>query len=140
MDLPVGRKRITIKWVYKIKTHVNGSTAKFKARLVAQGFQQRAGEDFDETYAPVVKYDTLCTIIAIPSHRSWPIFHLNVKTACLNGELIEEVFIEQPEGFKVQGQEQKVCKLLKADYELRQAPRAWYTKIDDYLQHQGLTA
>jgi hypothetical protein len=105
VDLPVGRKPITIKWVYKIKTHVNESTAKFKARLVAQSFQQWAGEDFDETYAPVVKYNTLRTIIAIAGHRSWPIFHLDVKTAFWNGELIEEVFIEQAERFGVQGQE-----------------------------------
>jgi hypothetical protein len=70
VDLPIGRKPITTKWVYKIKTHVDGSTTKFKVQLVAQGFQHGAWEDFDETYAHVVKYNTLRTITTIGSHRS----------------------------------------------------------------------
>jgi hypothetical protein len=107
---------------YKIKTHADGYAAKFQARLKARRFQQRAGEDFDETYAPLAKYNTPRTITTIVGHKSWPIFHLDVKTTFLNEKLSEEVFIEQPEGFRVQWQERKVCKLLKALYGLQQAP------------------
>jgi hypothetical protein len=101
VDLQVSRKPITIKWVYKIKTHADGSTTKFKVQLVGQGFQQRVGEDFDETYVPVAKYNTLHTITTIVSHRSWPIFHFDIKITLLNIELSKEMFIKQPKGFRV---------------------------------------
>jgi hypothetical protein len=103
MDLPLNKKPITIKWVYKVKTHANGITTKFKGRLVARGFQQQASEDFKETYVPITKYNTLRAMIALTSHNGWPIYHLDVKTTFLNGELIEEVYIKQLEGFQVKG-------------------------------------
>ena len=138
VPLPPGRTPITTKWVYKVKRDHAGNIAKLKARLVARGFQQKEGEDFEETFAPVVKWNTLRTLVALAAHRGWKIFHLDAVTAFLNGDIIQDLYIEQPEGYVVPGKEEFVCKLLKALYGLKQAPRAWYSKIDSFLSEKGL--
>jgi transposase InsO family protein len=137
--LPPGRTPITTKWIYRIKTHADGSPAKLKARLVARGFQQREGLDFDETYAPVAKYNTLRTLLAIAGHRGWTVRHLDVATAFLNGQLQEDVYVVQPQGFVDPTRPHHVCKLDKALYGLRQSPRCWYLNIDTRIQRLGLT-
>ena len=94
------------------------------------------GIDFSETFAPVARIDTVRTMLALAAQKGWQVYQLDVKFAFLNGELQEEVYVEQPQGFVVEGMEHKVYKLNKALYGLKQAPRAWYSKIDrGFLDH-----
>lgn len=127
--LPKGVKSIGVKWVYKTKVNENGEVEKFKARLVAKGYAQRHGVDYTEVFAPVARLDTIRMILAMDAQFSWEVFQLDVKSGFLHGELKEEVFVQQPEGFIKKGEEEKVYKLRKALYGLKQAPRAWYTKL-----------
>lgn len=133
-DLPKGAKAIGLKWIFKIKRNSDGSINKYKSRLVAKGYIQRHGVDFEEVFAPVARIETVRFIIALAASRGWRIHHLDVKTAFLHGDLKETVFLSQPEGFKVKGSEDKVYKLNKALYGLRQAPRAWNEKLNKVLE------
>ena len=110
---------------------------KYKARLVAKGYVQRQGIDYEEVFAPVARIETVRLILALAANRSWKVHHLDVKTAFLNGELIEDVYVSQPEGFEKKGQEKMVLKLRKALYSLKQAPRAWNVKLDGSLKKIG---
>ena len=134
VDLPAGVKAIGLKWVFKVKRNPDGSVNKYKARLVAKGYVQRHGIDYDEVFAPVARIETIRLIIALAASHGWEIHHLDVKTAFLHGDLKEEVYVKQPEGFKVQGSEEKVYKLSKALYGLKQAPRAWNYKLNKILK------
>lgn len=136
-DLPIGHKKIGVKWVYKTKLKENGEVDKYKARLVAKGYKQEFGVDYREVFAPVARLDTIRLMIAMAAQNSWPIFQLDVKSAFLHGELQEQVFIEQPPGYIKAGEENKVYRLKKALYGLKQAPRAWYSRIDAYFQKEG---
>lgn len=134
VDLPMGCKAIGLKWVFKIKRNADGSIKKFKARLVAKGYVQRHGIDFEEVFAPVARIETLRVIIALAASNGWEIHHLDVKTAFLHGDISEEVYVTQPDGFKVKGSEDKVYRLHKALYGLKQAPRAWNIKLKSILK------
>lgn len=136
-DLPKGHKVIGLKWIYKVKRDAIGSIVKNKARLVAKGYSQEYGIDFEEIYAPVTKLETVRILLALAAHNGWQVHHMDVKTAFLNGEILEEVYVMQPEGFEKRGQELKVYKLLKALDGLRQAPRAWYEKLNKCLVSLG---
>lgn len=105
-----------------------------KQRLVAKGYVQEHGIDFEEVFAPVARLETIRLLVSLASANNWEIHHLDVKTAFLHGELNEEVYVSQPEGFEKEGEEEKVFKLSKALYGLRQAPRAWNTKLDQILK------
>jgi hypothetical protein len=105
---------------------------------VAKGYVQRAGIDFDKVFAPVARLESVRFILAIAAHYGWTVHHLNVKSAFLNGDLVEEVYVEQLPGFIVRGKEGKVYKLHKVLYGLRQAPRAWNAKLDRTLMSLGL--
>jgi hypothetical protein len=135
--LPPKKKTIDVKWVYKIKRTADGGIDRYKARLVAKGYKQKYGIDYEEVFAPVARLDTVRLLISLAAHHSWKIYQLDVKSAFLNGVLEEEVYVEQPEGFISQGEEDKVYRLKKALYGLKQAPRAWNARIDDYLQQNG---
>ena len=134
VDLPPGKVPVTTKWVYKLKQKDDDSFNKLKARLGVRGLQQQQGIDFDETFAPVVKWGTIRTLFALAAQQSGELYHMDIKTAFLNGDLREEFYIEQPDGFQIPPHQQKVCKLKKALYGLKQAPRAWYEKVDHYLR------
>ena len=134
VELPSGIKPIGLKWVFKIKCNADGSISKFKAQLVAKGYVQRHGIDYDEVFALVARVETIRLIIALAASNGWEIHHLDVKTAFLHGELKEEVYVVQPDGFVVKGQEDKFYKLKKALYGLRQAPRAWNLKLNQILR------
>ncbi|KAM1496365.1 hypothetical protein ACFXTO_030979 [Malus domestica] len=134
---PSNKPVIGVKWVYKTKLNLDGTVQKNKARLVAKGYAQKPGIDFNETFAPVARLDTVRTLIALAAKNKWKLFQLDVKSAFLNGVLEEEVYVEQPDGFVVQGEEEKVYRLHKALYGLKQAPRAWYGEIDSYLMLCG---
>lgn len=136
-ELPPGHKVIGLKWIYKIKRDANGNIVKHKARLVAKGYVQEKGVDFDEFFAPVTRLETVRLLLALAAKNSWEVHHLDVKTAFLNGDIKEEVYVMQPEGFVKKGKEKLVYKLFKALYGLRQAPRAWYSKLNSCLQGLG---
>jgi len=134
VDLPVGSKAIGVKWVFKLKHNSDGSINKYKARLVAKAYVQRHGVDFEEVFALVARIETVRLIIALAASNGWEIHHLDVKTAFLHGELREDVYVSQPEGFTNKESKEKVYKLHKALYGLRQAPRAWNTKLNEILK------
>jgi hypothetical protein len=136
---PKGKSIVTSKWIYKIKHAADGSVEKYKARFVARGFSQKEGIDYEETFAPVTRYTSIRAIISLTSVMGWKLHQMDVKPAFLNGVIEEEVYIEQPEGFVVNGSDSHVCRLKKALYGLKQLPRAWYSMIDSYLQRLGFT-
>lgn len=130
--LPSGRKPITTKWVYKLKRKVDGSIERYKARLVARGFSQRAGLDCKETFSPVVRLDSIRLILAIAAQEDLELVHFDVRTAFLHGLVEEEIYMLQPEGYEVDGD--VVCKLVKSLYGLKQASRAWNTCFVKFLK------
>ncbi|WVZ73170.1 hypothetical protein U9M48_021514 [Paspalum notatum var. saurae] len=133
VDPPANCRPIGLKWVYKVKRDERGEVVRHKARLVARGFVQREGIDFEEVFAPVARMESVRLVLALAATRGWKVHHLDVKSAFLNGELKEKVFVKQPPGFVVDGQEHKVLRLRKALYGLRQALRAWNIKLDESL-------
>lgn len=135
--LPPGHMPIGLKWVYKLKKDTSGNVVKYKARIVAKGYVQRRGIDFEEIFAPVTRLETVRLLLALAAKNKWEVHHLDVKTAFLNGEIEEEVYVTQPEGFVKKDREQMVYKLIKALYGLRQAPRAWYAKLNKCLEELG---
>ncbi len=123
VDLPKGAKPIGCKWIFKKKHFHDGSIEKYKARLVAKGFSQKQNIDYFDTFALVTKISSVCVLIALASIYKLVIHQMDVKTTFLNGDLEEEIYMSQPEGCVVSGQENKVCKLLKSLYGLKQAPK-----------------
>ncbi|GJW20080.1 ribonuclease H-like domain, reverse transcriptase, RNA-dependent DNA polymerase [Tanacetum coccineum] len=132
--LPKGHKAIGLKWVFKTKKDANGNIIKHKARLVAKGYIQEHGIDFEEVFAPVARMETIRLLLAIAANNKWEVHHLDVKSAFLHGDLKEEVYVTQPEGFIKREDNGKVYRLIKALYGLRQAPRAWNIKLDNTLK------
>ncbi|GJU37178.1 zinc finger, CCHC-type containing protein [Tanacetum coccineum] len=138
-DLPPGCKALGCKWILKRKMKVDGSIDKYKARLVIQGFRQKEGIDFFDTYAPVARISTIRLLLALAAIHDLVIHQMDVKTAFLNGDLDEEIYMKQPEGFVVPGHESKVCKLKKSLYGLKQAPKQWHQKFDDVVLSNGFS-
>lgn len=136
-DLPKGHKAIDLKWVFKVKTDQQGEVTKHKARVVVKGYVQRHGIDYDEVFAPVTRLEIVRLLLALAAKHEWEVHHLDVKSAFLNGVIHEEVYVSQPKGYVKKGSEHKVYKLLKALYGLRQAPRAWYSRLSQYLLKLG---
>ena len=135
--LPPNCRPIGLKWIFKLKKNPQGKVIKHKARLVVKGYSQRKGVDYDEIYAPVVRFETIRILIALAALKNWRIHHLDVKSAFLNGEIDEVIHVRQPEGFLVKGKEEHVLRLKKALYGLKQAPRAWYLKLHSCLLSLG---
>ncbi|KAM0863375.1 hypothetical protein ACQ4PT_044625 [Festuca glaucescens] len=136
-DLPPGHKPIGLKWIFKLKRDADGHVLKHKARLVAKGYAQRPGIDFDEVFAPVARLNSVGLLLAVAAQFKWEVHHMDVKTAFLNGDLGEEVYVTQPPGFVDGNNSSKVMRLHKALYGLRQAPRAWNTKLHAMLVSLG---
>ena len=125
--------------MFKLKHNADGSIDRYKARLVAQGYSQEPGQDYDEIYAPVAKYTSIRSVLAIANQLDLDIYQMDVKTAFLNGNLENEIFMRQPEGYVSQEHPNFVCKLNKGIYGLKQAARCWNVAIDDYLKSSGYT-
>ena len=137
VDLPKGSKPLGYKWIFKKKLKADGSIDKYKARLVIKGFRQKQDLDYFDTYSPVTRITSIRMLIAIASILNLEIHQMDVKTAFLNGELEEEIYMQQPEGFLSPGNENKVCKLVKSLYGLKQAPKQWHEKFDETMLSNG---
>jgi hypothetical protein len=131
---------IGCQWVYKIKRRVDDNVERYKTRLMAQGFTQQEGIDYSETFSPVVKHTTIKLVFSIAVSRNWKIHQLDIHNAFLNGVLTEEVYMKQPLGFVDSTLPSHVCWLYKSLYDLKQAPRGWYTCLSDFLISIGFTA
>ena len=128
VDLPPTKTAIGCKWVFRVKENPDGSVNKYKARLVAKGFHQQLGFDYQETFPPVIKPVTVRLILSLAISHNCPLQQLDVNIAFLNGILEEEVYMTKPPGF-VSSNKTRVCRLHKAIYDLKQAPRAWFDKL-----------
>ncbi|CAI7906372.1 unnamed protein product, partial [Closterium sp. NIES-54] len=137
VELSEGRKAITSKWLFKIKSDADGKIERYKSRLVAKGYQQKEKVDYKELFASVVKPTTLRTLLAGAAIKGWVVKQMDVTTAFLNGVLEEEIFMVQPEGFD--DGNGRVLRLKKALYGLNQAPRQWYLKLRGVLEEIGFT-
>jgi hypothetical protein len=121
------------KWVFRNKQDEHGVVTRNKAQLVAKGYAQVAGLDFEETFAPVARLESIHILLAYVAHHSFRLFQMDVKSAFLNGPIKEEVYVEQPTDFEDDRYPDHVYKLSKALYGLKQAPRAWYQCLRDFL-------
>ena len=139
VDLPPGKNVIGCKWVFKLKKNVDGSISRYKARLVAQGYSQQAGLDYNEVFAPVARYTSIRTVLAIANALDLELHQMDVKTAFLNGELDSEIYMEQPDGYIDKQRPNMVCKLQKSIYGLKQSARCWNLSIDRFLKASGYT-
>lgn len=99
VDLPARKRAIGLKWIFKTKFHADGSLLKYKARLVAKGYAQRQGLDFEELFSPVARFETVPLILAIAAQYTWKVYQLDIRSAFLNGELLEKVYVDQPQGY-----------------------------------------
>lgn len=135
-NLPVGKRALQNKWVFRVKEEHDGSK-RYKARLVVKGFQQKRGIDYNEIFSPVVKMTTIRLVLSIVAAENLHLEQLDVKTAFLHGDLDENIYMVQPEGFQIAGKENLVCKLSKSLYGLKQAPRQWYLKFDSFMSKTG---
>ena len=137
VELPSGHKPVGSKCVFKVKMDEDGNVERYKARLVAQGFTQKFGTDYDETFCPVVRLESIRTLIALSVQHGLQLHQIDITTAFLNGDLEEEVFMSQPEGFVAKDQEHLVCRLKKSLYGLKQSPRCWNSAIDKHFKKIG---
>lgn len=134
-SLPPGSKTIGCRWIYKKKQDEQGKLVRYKARLVAQGFTQRYGLDYDEVFAPVAKQVTLRTLLTIAGRDEMQVRHVDVKTAYLNGDLKETIYMRVPPGLRVE--KGQVCRLRKSLYGLKQSARVWNQKLNDVMKRLG---
>jgi len=128
-----GKSIVDSRWLYKVKHTDDGSIETYKAWFVVRGFSQRARVNYEETFVPISRYTSIKTIMSLSSVFGWQLYQMDVKTTFLNGMIEEEVYINPLRGSEVHGRKTHVCRLKKSLYKLKQAPHAWYSKIDEYL-------
>ncbi|KAK1594668.1 hypothetical protein QYE76_008240 [Lolium multiflorum] len=136
-DLPDSRKVVENKWIFKRKTDVDGNITVYKARLVAKGFRQIQGVDYDETFSPIAKLKSVRILLAIAAFFDYEIWQMDVKTAFLNGDIEEELYMVQPKGFVDPENADKVCKLQRSIYGLKQASQSWNLRFDRVIKDFG---
>ena len=134
IDLPKDQWAIEIKWIFKRKTDIDSSVTIYKARIVAEGFQQVQGVDYDESFSPVAKLKSIRIMLAIAALYDYEIWQMDVKTTFLNSFLKEELYMMQPEGFVDPKGANKVCKLQRSIYGLVQASRSWNKRFDSMIK------
>ena len=138
VNKPPNKKLIRSKWIFKLKAGAsNKESPRQRARLVAKGFTQREGVDFNEVFSPVVKYNSTMLLLALSAYDDLKLEQMDVKTAFLHDSLDEEIFMAQPEGFIERESEDKVCLLKNSLYGLKQSPRQWYFKCDEFMSSLG---
>ncbi|GJV12678.1 retrovirus-related pol polyprotein from transposon TNT 1-94 [Tanacetum coccineum] len=133
VPLPKGRHAIKVKWLWKNKTNAENTVIRNKSRLVAKGFNQEEGIDFEESFVPVARLEAVRMCMAYAAYKNFTIYPMDVKTAFLNSPWKEEVFVSQPDGFIDPDFPNHIYRLKKALYGLKQAPRAWYDKLSSLL-------
>ena len=131
--LPPGNSPVGCHWVYTVKVGPDGKIDRLKARLVAKGYTQQYGLDYYDVFSPVAKIASVRLFLSLAAMRSWPIFQLDIKNVFLHGDLAEEVYMEQPSGFIVQGESGLVGKLCRSLYCLKQSPRAWFSRFSSVV-------
>ena len=140
VDLPSGKSAISCKWVYKIKTRSDGTVDRYKARLVARGFTQEYGIDYEETFAPA-RLSSVKTLIVVSAARKWPLFHMDVKNAFLKGEILEEFYMKLPPSYShPPGFPHRVFRQRRALYGLKLAPQAWFAKFSSTISQHGFSS
>ena len=137
VDLPREKKIVGCKWVYTLKYKSNGSLDRYKARLVARGYTQTYGIDYQETFSPVARINTIRILISLAINLDWPLYQYDIKNAFLHGELNEEIYMNIPPGYEGKMNEGKVCKLNKTLYGLKQSPRAWFGRFTQAIKELG---
>ena len=137
VKLSKGRETVGCKWVFRVKYDGEGKIQCYKGRLVAQGFTQKYGIDYDEIFSPVAQFSTISTLLAFAVERKMQIHQMDVVSAFLNGELREEIYMQQPPGYIQSGKEELVCKLKKSIYGLKQSPRCWNERFCEHLKSLG---
>ncbi|GAB0089493.1 secreted RxLR effector protein 161-like [Sergentomyia squamirostris] len=133
--LPEGKKALPCKWVYKMKTNPDGSVERYKARLVVKGFNQKQGVDYNDTFSPVAKLGTVRALLSVAANENLHLKQFDVSTAFLYGDLDEDIYMKQPEGYN-DGTD-RVCKLKRSLYGLKQAPRCWNQRFGKFLENRG---
>jgi hypothetical protein len=141
VELPPGKKCIGCKWIFRTKEDENGNITKYKARLVAQGYTQKHGIDYNETFAPVANFTTIRTMLAVAALKGYTVHQLDISNAYLHADVTEEIYMKQPEGFEKKGNNgiELVCKLKKSLYGLKQAARNWNEYLNKWLINHGFT-
>ncbi|GJV75418.1 retrovirus-related pol polyprotein from transposon TNT 1-94 [Tanacetum coccineum] len=139
VDIPLCKNVINMKWLWKNKHDEENIVIRNKARLVAKGYIQQEGIDFEESFAPITRLKAVRLFVAYAAHKSFPVYQMDIKTTFLNGPLNEEVYVNQPDGFVDPHHPDKVYRLKKALYELKQAPRAWYDELSNFLVSKGFS-
>lgn len=134
---PLNKNVIGNRWIFRIKRHADGTIDRYKARLVAKGYSQQCGIDYQETFSPVIKFTTVRTILSLAVSSHWSIKQIDISNAFLHGFLHEEVYMEQPTGFKNSSFPEHVCKLQRSLYGLKQAPRQWFMRLTTFLLSLG---
>ena len=137
VDRPAGKKVVQSKWVLRVKTDAKGKTEKYKARVVAKGYSQVEGVDYDQTFSPTVRFESIRQMVALVTSKNMAMHQMDVTTAFLYAPLEEEVYMEKPKGTLLPGNEGKVIRLLKCLYGLNKAPRQWNIYIDTVLKQLG---
>jgi hypothetical protein len=131
------RKAVECKWIFKKKTDADGNVTIYKARLVAKGFRQVQGVDYDETFSPIAMFKSIRILLAIDAFHDYEIWQMDVKTAFLNGNIDEELYMMQPNGFVDSKDANKVFKLQRSIYGLKQASRSWNLRFDQVIKSFG---
>ncbi|GJX29415.1 retrovirus-related pol polyprotein from transposon TNT 1-94 [Tanacetum coccineum] len=139
VDRPLCKNVINLKWLWKNKRDEENTVIRNKSRLVAKGYAQKEGIDFEESFAPVARLEAVRLFIAYAAHKSFTVYQMDVKTAFLYGPLKEEVYVNQPDGFVDPYHPDQVYRLKKALYGLKQAPRAWYDELSNFLVSKGFS-
>ncbi|GKA73736.1 retrovirus-related pol polyprotein from transposon TNT 1-94 [Tanacetum coccineum] len=139
VDIPLCKNDINMKWLWKNKRDEENTVIRNKARLVAKGYSQREGINFEESFAPVAQLEAVRLFVAYAAHKSFLIYQMDVKTAFLNGPLKEEVYVNQPDRFVDPHHPDKVYRLKKALYGIKQLLRVWYDEIFNFLVSNGFS-
>ncbi|KAL0560874.1 hypothetical protein IC582_001289 [Cucumis melo] len=138
VSLPGGKKAISCKWVFSVKVNLDGTVTQLKAHLVAKGYAQTYGINYSDTFSPVAKLTSIRLFLSMAATHNWSLDQLDIKNDFLHGDLQEEVYMEQPLGFIAQGESDKVCRLRKSLYGLKQGPHAWFGKFSHALIRFGM--